>query len=106
MSSLTPMHIFYPVGSVAQSIDVGRKGAVGSVHDGGNARNRLGVVVVRVEATNFALPQDLKELHKVDMWGKDNIDWSVWHGEHIKAWDQQSVTRIYYHLRRGVKKFG
>ncbi|PPD97633.1 hypothetical protein GOBAR_DD05340 [Gossypium barbadense] len=30
---------------------------------------------------------DLKELHKVDMWGKDNNDWAVRHGVHIEAWD-------------------
>ncbi|MBA0550815.1 hypothetical protein Golob_021729 [Gossypium lobatum] len=106
MLSLTPMHILYPVGSVAQSIDMGRKGAVGSVHDGGNARNRPGVVAVRVEATNFAPPQDLKELHKVGMWGKDNIDWSVWHGEHIKAWDRRiAVSNPYLlsHKKRSQK---
>ncbi|KAH1122229.1 hypothetical protein J1N35_005389 [Gossypium stocksii] len=43
------------IGSVAQLIDVGSKGAVGSVRDGGNARNRPVVVAVWVEATNSAL---------------------------------------------------
>ncbi|MBA0735551.1 hypothetical protein Gogos_019390, partial [Gossypium gossypioides] len=34
-------------------------------------------------------PQELKDLHKVDMRGKDNINWSVRHEEHIEAWDRR-----------------
>ncbi|MBA0749331.1 hypothetical protein Gogos_003276 [Gossypium gossypioides] len=30
-------------------------------------------------------PQDLKDLHKMDMRGKDNIDWSVGHKVHIEV---------------------
>ncbi|KAK5802888.1 hypothetical protein PVK06_030516 [Gossypium arboreum] len=33
--------------------------------------------------------QDMKELHKVDMQGKDNTDWLVWHKEHIEVWDRK-----------------
>lgn len=33
--------------------------------------------------------QDMKELHKVDMRGKDNTDWLVWHKEHIEVWDRR-----------------
>ncbi|MBA0779707.1 hypothetical protein Gotri_003921 [Gossypium trilobum] len=50
-------------------------------------------------------PQDLKELHKVDMRRKDNINWSVQHENHIQA-IEPSVSHIYYHRRRGVSKFG
>ncbi|MBA0694243.1 hypothetical protein Goari_004559 [Gossypium aridum] len=34
-------------------------------------------------------PRDLKELYKVDMQGKDNNNWTVWHGEYIDAWDRK-----------------
>ncbi|KAH1032166.1 hypothetical protein J1N35_044340 [Gossypium stocksii] len=34
-------------------------------------------------------PQDLKDLHKMDIRGKDNIDWSVRHEQHIEAWDRR-----------------
>ncbi|KAK5846488.1 hypothetical protein PVK06_002778 [Gossypium arboreum] len=41
--------------SVVQSADVGHKGAVDSVRDGGNSRNRPNVATVRVEAMNFTI---------------------------------------------------
>ncbi|PPD67769.1 hypothetical protein GOBAR_DD35354 [Gossypium barbadense] len=47
------MSYVHLTGSVAQPGDVKCKGAVDSIRDGGNAQNRLGVAVVRIEATNF-----------------------------------------------------
>ncbi|MBA0609147.1 hypothetical protein Godav_021258 [Gossypium davidsonii] len=38
---------------VGKSVDVGHQCAIGSVRNGGNARIRLGVAIVRMEATNF-----------------------------------------------------
>lgn len=40
-------HILHPIGSVGKSRDIKRKGGVGSVCDSGNARIRLGSMVVR-----------------------------------------------------------
>ncbi|MBA0717382.1 hypothetical protein Golax_005210 [Gossypium laxum] len=31
-------------------------------------------------------PRDMKELHKVDMWGKNDEDWAE---KHIQAWDHR-----------------
>ncbi|MBA0799927.1 hypothetical protein Gohar_010405, partial [Gossypium harknessii] len=46
-------HIVHPIGSVSQSVDVRCKGDVGSVCNGGNARNKSGIVVFWVKTTNF-----------------------------------------------------
>ncbi|PPD85531.1 hypothetical protein GOBAR_DD17531 [Gossypium barbadense] len=59
--------------------------AIDSVHDDGNARNRPGVVIIRVE-----------DLHKMGMPGKDNTDWSKRHEEHIEAWDRR-MQSIHVH---------
>ncbi|KAK5833278.1 hypothetical protein PVK06_017098 [Gossypium arboreum] len=44
---------YYAVVSFGQSIDVGREGAVDSVCDSGNARNKLDVEVVWLETMDF-----------------------------------------------------
>ncbi|MBA0795831.1 hypothetical protein Gohar_006662 [Gossypium harknessii] len=55
-------HILHPIGSVAQARHVGRKGAVDSIRDGGNAR-----VGMR----------------------KNDDDWREMHKNYIEAWDRR-----------------
>ncbi|MBA0808995.1 hypothetical protein Gohar_024687 [Gossypium harknessii] len=82
-------HILHLAESVAQSADVGCESAVDSVRNGGMHKiNR----VLRQFGWRQRIPpppQYLKDLHKVDMQGKDNIDWSVRYEKHIKAWHRR-----------------
>ncbi|KAK5793886.1 hypothetical protein PVK06_035057 [Gossypium arboreum] len=41
------------ISSVTQSVDEGREAVIDSVRDGGNTQNKLSVVALQVEATNF-----------------------------------------------------
>lgn len=46
-------HIFHPIKTVGQLVDVGHEGFVDSVYDSGNAQIGSGDAIVRVETTNF-----------------------------------------------------
>ncbi|PPR93193.1 hypothetical protein GOBAR_AA27477 [Gossypium barbadense] len=83
---------------VGQSGDVERECVVDSVCNSGNARIRPSDVVVWVEVKIPLLPQDLKELPKVDIREKN--------GENCTCRGSNSlVSHIYYRWRQGVGNF-
>ncbi|MBA0550670.1 hypothetical protein Golob_021597 [Gossypium lobatum] len=71
-----PYHILHPARSVGQSGYVGRKGAIDSVHGGGNAQIKSGDTTIQVAATNTAAIVILEGIAQVDVMScLENLLW-------------------------------
>ncbi|MBA0711503.1 hypothetical protein Golax_010675, partial [Gossypium laxum] len=86
-STLTPTPTSYLVSvqSVGQSEDMGCEGAVDSVHNMEIQEPNWVMRQFRWRQKISPPPQNLKELHKVDMCRKNDEDWQEVHNKYIEA---------------------